>query len=213
MVVIANQNEAGVKLSDVEQAALVKDYIRAIGANTVSYPLSEGAGHLYSRIGEKKLDFCFGGMTKRDYNPNGYRSLESIVELSPDEMRNLATYAGNSMKTTAATLGGFTAGAGPSKGSKSTLEDNKPTDPAEKHNCTSWMAMAPIGPGGQQLRELVGAGGWQVHDNPGWWSKYLTSASRSPRTENVVFWENKKLSEATASITPGSTFRWTFGER
>lgn len=128
-------------------------------------------------------------------------------------MSNLATYAGNGMKTTSATLGGFTAAAGPSKGSKSTLEDNRPTDANEKHNCTSWMAMAPIGPGGQQLRELVGAGGWQVHDNPGWWSKYLTSASRSPRTENVVLWENKKLSEATANITPGSTFPWRFGER
>lgn len=64
----------------LDQQALVKDYIRAIGANTVSFPLSESAGHLYSRIGEKKLDFCFGGMTKRDYNPNGYRSLECVVK-------------------------------------------------------------------------------------------------------------------------------------
>src|SRR5690606_22243572 len=83
-------------VSDQEQKAFFDDYFAAMSENTVSFPLGENAGHLYSRVGDKSYDFYFSSnVDVKDYPmPNSDR-LETFLELETDEFMRLRKYVAN----------------------------------------------------------------------------------------------------------------------
>lgn len=199
-------------LSPADASALVKDYTDAMSRGLISFPLGEKGGHLYTRVGNRTVDFYFGTDTSvKAYSfPNGSKRLETVMALSPEEELKLRLYIENSIQNGAATLGrsGYDGVLGETNG---TLWDNRPVTSSESHNCTSWLCKAPIGSNSEALHELAGAPrAVDVFRNPGWWTSYLSGAARGERVPLIVFWTPESLSAAEAAVRPGSPLTWDF---
>ena len=141
--------------------------------NCVSFPIKEKSKHLMVRF--KKNIFNFG------YFPTPWFSkfrvwpsklprqdtIETLVPLDAEEMEKMSSYIANIERRKRRTLGSFD-----NEGCQQTvgaLSDNRTT--ARGHNCTSWVATAPVGANGEALMELLGAQReLNVGTNPGWWS-------------------------------------------
>ncbi len=197
-------------MSEAAQARLLRDYLAAFGRGTVSFPLTRSAGHLHTRLGTKDLGFI-NEVDIEAYRLGGSERLEPIVELTPQEEARLRTYVEQAFRRPTRVLGDFGydgAGSGQTRGR---LDDNRPLR-GEQHNCTSWMATAPVGPRGEPLFELVGSrSGWNIHTNPGWWSNFLMVSSPVERVPMAVFWTQQSLAEASHAVRPGRHFEWDFG--
>ena len=104
-------------------------------------------------------------------------------------------------------LGPITLGAG-CRTSARRPDNNHPTDGGQ-HNCTTWVTLAPIGEDGADLANLVEMPeSWTSHDNPGWWTMFLTGASRSKRVHTVIYWSDLPLDEEPC--TSGQAIPWDF---
>ena len=190
---------------------LKTDYTEAMSWLTVSHPLSERGGHLYTRVGNKAMDY-FGWFTKGEYYiPEGSERLEPIIHLSPEEQFRLNTYMKNVSKNPKKVLGENSYnGASNSTGK---LTDNKPLQDCGGHNCTSWVGLAPIGDENQPLLKLVGASrGWNIHTNPGWWMQTLTGVAPKERVPYVAYFSSNSLEEILASrVKSNELLIWDFG--
>lgn len=196
-------------LDDEAKQALINDYLAAVSENTVSFPLSEQAGHLYTRVGNRSYDFL--GSIDADPYPLPYSNrLESFVELESDEFMRLRTYVDNAKENTDDVVGDFTMG-GAADGTNGTLTNNVPTTGG--HNCTSWMCTAPIGDGGESLHQLTGAPvSHNVHTNPGWWSSWLSNYAQRDRVPFLVYLSNDSVDDVTQRFSDPNSFQWNFGE-
>lgn len=185
-----------------------QDYLDEIGADTISFPCRLRAEHLRTRLGALALALSAEGVRVDFYEPPWKRRrMEAVVELHPEEIIRLRRYVGAVIDDTLGMLGPITLGAGCRK-TVGRLEDNRPGDGGE-HNCTTWITLAPVGGNGEDLATLVQMPeSWNSHDNPGWWSMFLTGASRSPRTHTVVYWTDLPLTEDPTA--PGETIPWDF---
>lgn len=207
-------------LNETQKAMLIQDYLNAMSRGTVSFPIKEGANHLYVRLGHRVLDFVDGSEGGSLFNLADYilpsksspRRLEAIFALQPDEELKLRFYVENAFRDLEKTLGGFKMRGSASGETEGGIIGNRPTNPKEGHNCTSWICTAPIGPNRQPLLEMAGATkAIEVHTNPGWWSYFLTGAAREDRVPMVAFWTKEPLDEALQSVKAGSEFpTWNF---
>lgn len=178
-------------LDEIEFQALVQDYVHAFGRGTVSFPLSEGAGHLYTRFGSGVVDFIHE-LGHRGYQAErGTARLEAVIVLSAQEELKLARYVDNATANPGDVLGRFGYNGVADGATRKKLTDNRAirADDGVGHNCTSWLATAPVGEKGAPLLSLVGAKiKDEVHTNPGWWSSYLMGAAPTERVPFGIFW-------------------------
>jgi hypothetical protein len=200
-------------LSEADQAQLIRDYTDAFSRGTVSFPVGENGGHLYTRIGNQVADYSFH-LNLNDYRaPSWSRRIEPFIKLNPQEELRLRFYVENAAKDPASVVGSFNMEGVASGRTQGTLRDNRPVSSRAGHNCTSWMCTARIGDSDERLLELAGARVRQeVHTNPGWWLYYLTGAGESSRIPFVAVWENERtLSTMARSVRTGQDFpRWEF---
>ena len=184
------------------------DYLNSVGADTISFPCRLRAEHLRTRVGALALALSAEGVRVDFYQPPWRRRrMEAMVELEPEEVLRLRRYLGAVVDDTLGMLGPITLGAGCRK-SACRLDNNLPTDGGE-HNCTTWVTLAPVCEDGRDLATLVEMpDSWHSHDNPGWWSMFLTGASRSSRVHTVVYWTDAPLSEEPCS--QGRAIPWDF---
>jgi hypothetical protein len=201
-------------ISDADKAALVKDYSDAFSRGTVSFPVSEAGGHLYTRVGNQVVDWAYS-FNMRNYDvPYWGRRIEPFMALNPQEELRLRFYVEQASKSPTEVLGTFNMAGVASGRTEGTLRDNRPTSSSAGHNCTSWMCTSRIGDGDERLLELSGARVRQeVHTNPGWWVSYLTGAGDASRVPFVAVWDaDKSVSTMTRSIQSGQNFpAWDFG--
>jgi len=204
-------------MSDTQKQEFLDDYFSAVSLNTVSFPLGESPGHLYTRFGNQTYDFI-NSVKESEYRlPNSER-LEAFMELEPDEFMRMRTYIENSRNSPHSMLGGFDYYGvdGPTVGR---LDNNRPgsqdgdtfTRSEERHNCTSWICTAPVGDSGQALHDLAGAPrSHQVHTNPGWWSMWLINYGRRERVPFAVLFTDKNLNQIDSMIENKSLKDWDF---
>ncbi|MEN9724083.1 MAG: hypothetical protein RJB38_2069 [Pseudomonadota bacterium] len=193
-------------LTEAESKALREDYLRHISHESVSFPLSEGGGHLYSRIGNRVVDY-FGWWNNRDYALSSGERLEAVLAMNAEESLRLRSYVAN-VNSNAREVVGLNSYQGASD-VRGTLSDNRPLTGG--HNCTSWICTSPIGEEGETLYQLTGATREiEVHTNPGWWTNWLTTGAKADRVPAVFFWTNRPLDQALANRVQGGKFRWDF---
>lgn len=192
-------------LDSIQKAALLKDYVDAFAQGTVSFPVGERGGTLYTRVGSRAFYWTGGTATESSYGVSSSRRLEPMVLLTPEEELRLRFYVDLSTREGSRMLGGFRSDPGvPDGATASLLRDNRPVASNHWHNCTTWMCTAPIGSGNQHLHELVGASrGFEVYSNPGWWNQYLGGAARADRVGAIVFWTDQSLAAELTRIRPG----------
>lgn len=186
------------------------DYINAITFNTVSFPLSSDAGHLYTRFGGKTYDFM-GTVSASDYYISESR-LEPVILLTNKEFHNFSNYI-QSVQKNKNNLGNFEY-AGVIQVDKSNVFTNK-AGRANGHNCTSWIVTARIGENGETLKEIAGARAHQdIGTNPGWWSNYLNTVANRDRVPFSVYFTGEKDLKATIKSIKkksGAKLEWNFG--
>lgn len=175
-------------------ASLVKDYLDFISTGTISFPLSRRGGHLHTRFGSKTFDHLFGMKMNKEYPaPSNFR-IETIVQLSPAEMQNLATYVKNAEANYEGVIGKWDYNG--NQRSEGRLDSNVC---ATGHNCTSYLATAGIGNKGQTFLELMGGDlKVEVGTNPGWLSLFLNTQGKTDRVPFTVFWTPNSLKESLA---------------
>lgn len=224
-------------MSDAEKTAFLKDYHAAVSENTISFPLSSGAGHLYTRIGDKTFDFYFGSnVSMKSYPLPSSKRLETFLELEPDEFARMRIYVENGVEDGPRTLGesGYD---GVTDASVGMLNDNRPghvTPPpqnrfqrvinrvlnreqttyvpnGQSHNCTSWLCTAPIGDNGEAIHDLANAPrSYNIHTNPGWWTMWLVNHGPREKMPFAFFFTDEGLEEATQRINQTGHFEWDF---
>jgi|GEM_PF-1210579 len=197
-------------LSDAKSAALTRDYLDAIASGTVSFPLGEGGGHLYTRVGNRTVDY-YGDFTVNEYRGSTSRRLEPVITLKPDEEFNLRVYLENAEADTLGVIGDSAYNGVANARTRGKLDDNRPI--AGGHNCTSWLCTAPIGVSRKPLMALTKATtAIEVHTNPGWWSHWLTGAAPEERVPVVVYWDSgKSLAQIKSEVVSGARFpEWDF---
>lgn len=170
-----------------------KEFIKYFSNNLISFT---GGGHLYSRIGSKVLDHTFTGINERDFNISNNDHFETMFSLSDNEFLNLKRYAEYSTENYKATVGKFEYD-GPMQ-VEGQLNKNCGLD--KGHNCTSWITTAPIGDGGENLKQLLGLGAYDIHRNPGWWQTYLATRASEERVPFVVYFTSAPLATALEKI-------------
>ena len=195
-------------LVDDEFDAFREDYLDIIGADTVSFPCRLRAEHLRARVGKLALALSAEGVRVDFYEPPwNRRRMEAVIELEPSEVSRLRQYIGAVIDDTLGMLGPITLGAGCRKAANR-LNDNRPAD-GGRHNCTTWVTLSPVCEDGRDLAQLVEMpDSWTSHDNPGWWSMFLTGASRSDRVHTVIYWTDLPLGEDPTR--PGEPIEWDF---
>ncbi len=224
-------------LSQEQKQEFINDYLAAVSENTVSFPLSSGAGHLYTRVGDKTFDFYFGSnVSMKSYPLPNSRRLESFMELESDEFLRLRLYLENGVNDGPRTLGpsGYD---GVTDETVGMLNDNRPghvtPEPTNRfqrivnrvlnrenstyvsnnqsHNCTSWLCTAPIGDSGEAILDLAGASrSYNIHTNPGWWTMWLVNHGPRQKTPFVFFFTDESVEAATQRINQTGHFEWDF---
>ena len=208
LLVISTHN-----LNAVERDLLRARYLDAFGRGYVSFPLKERAKHLMTRIDERVfnngravVNWIPRFRTKSFAVPRS-RALEVMVRLRDEEDARLQAYLRNIKQNRMRTIGPFTM-----EGHQYTtgkLDHNVTLKGG--HNCSSWIALAPLGTNDEALLELLGGDrALEVATNPGWWTNWLAAAAPADRIPQVLHWTDLPLAEALASIAPGKNFAWDF---
>lgn len=196
-------------LTATKKEALRKDFLKYFSDGTISFPLGESGGHLYTRLGAKTKDFISSVSTNNYRLPSGER-LETVMELTPDEFKRTQTYVKNAAKHQDETLGGFSYDGVKGK-TEGKLDANKPLNSSQGHNCTSWICTAPVGDKGESLYRLTGATmSQEIHTNPGWWTSWLAAGAESDRVPAVIYWTDVPISEAKKARIKRGNFSWEF---
>jgi hypothetical protein len=194
-------------------AKFKEDYLQTVSSGTVSFPLGQTAGHLYTRIGTQVTD-TYSWAKIQDYQmTQAGERLEAFMLLRPEEELRLRFYVEQVMQNKENKLGSANYLGVASGKTKGSLRDNRPMDAAaEGHNCTSWMCLAPIGYNRKTLLELAGSKpSEEVHTNPGWWTNYLTGKAPRERSPMAVYWSPEDLQTTLARVKSGEGFKWDFG--
>ena len=195
-------------LNQSQKTELKDAYLKAISFDTISFPLGESPGQLYTRLGEKTLDFI-GSVDDETYRLSSGDRLESVMTLSPNEFMNLRTYVDNAQKSDNVVGDfGYDAGSSPTNGR---LDNNLYSDGRTEHNCTSWLCTAPIGRGGRPIYALAGASrGYEVYTNPGWWQSFLSASAPADRVPFNIRWTAESLEQISQTIKSGQEMPWDF---
>lgn len=195
----------------------------AFSRGVVSFPVEEGGGHLYTRLGNKTFDQYHGFRTPSDSmqyvqsNTNYSSILEPIVALRSNEELRLRQYVKNVSDDSTKVLGRHNyQGSGPGDTSR-TATSNAPLDPVRGHNCTSWICTSPVG-------EIDDSGkreafitmtkaplSDEIHTNPGWLNFHITGRVEDDRNPLVIFWPKAGDSiQSRIGAGEDNSFNWDF---
>lgn len=189
-------------LDEVQKVEMAKDYLDSISHNTMEF---FGKNHLYTRVGTKSLDYV-EQVDVADFKFSNSDRIQTVLELSPQELDNLRWYTYHATTNYDGVLGesryeGV-------KVSNGKINDNK--CPVGGHNCTSWMGLAPIGKNGEPVKELIGANGWDIARNPGWLAAFIHAYTPKARTPFNVFSTKKDWATLDAMIATDKNFEWEY---
>jgi hypothetical protein len=200
-------------LSEEDRQMLTEEYLRYFKDGWISFPLKERASHLMTRIDRRVFNFgrflvnWIPRFRRKAYTIPRSRALEVMLKISSHEEEKLQSYLANILKNRRRTIGKFRMDG--SQFSKGTLSDNRPFSGG--HNCSSWIATAPIGSQGQPLLEILGGDrNLEIGTNPGWWTNWLAATAPADRVPFVIHWTPLSLEEAKDSIVSGASFSWDF---
>lgn len=192
---------------------LRRRYLETFARTSVSFPLKERATHLMTRIDERVFNFgrfvvnFLPRFRRKAYQPPRGRALEVVVALSLAEEAKLQEYLGNILRRRARTIGKFRMEG--HQFSEGKIDRNRTRGGG--HNCSSWIATAPIGPAGEPLLELLGGRREvEVATNPGWWTSWLAAFAPEERIPVVLHWTPEPLEVALAKLADGQNFEWNF---
>jgi hypothetical protein len=200
-------------MSSETKALLIRDYTDAFSRGTVSFPVGEQGGHLFTRIGNQVADYAYSFNLRGYEAPYWNRRIEPFMSLNPQEELRLRFYIENASKNSSEVVGSFSMDGAARANTRGNLRDNRPISSRVGHNCTSWMCTSRIGDGDERLLELAGARvSQEVHTNPGWWLYFLTGAGESSRIPFVAVWDgDRALSSMARSVRSGQDFpAWNF---
>ncbi len=200
-------------LSDGERQVLTDLYLRNFESGWISFPLKERASHLMTRIDRRVFNFgrfvvnWIPRFRRKSYSVPRSRALEVMLKIAPHEEEKLRIYLNNILKNRRKTIGKFRMEG--SQFSKGNLRDNRTLTGG--HNCSSWIATAPIGNNDQPLLELLGGDrDLEIGTNPGWWTNWLAATAPADRVPFVIHWTPLPLETAKAAIASGASFNWDF---
>jgi hypothetical protein len=200
-------------MGEEEKAALRARYLASFAHGWVSFPLKERGKHLMTRIDGRIFNYgrafvnWIPQFRTKAYKLPRARTLEVMVRLTPAEHENLQAYLRNIKRSRRRTIGPFTMEG--HQYSRGRIDDNRTLRGG--HNCSSWIAFAPIADGGQSLMEALGGSREvEVGTNPGWWTNWLAAAAPAARVPFVLHWTPLPLGEALAGISPSQNFKWDF---
>ncbi|MFZ4715274.1 MAG: hypothetical protein ACOYL6_16245 [Bacteriovoracaceae bacterium] len=185
-------------LGRLAQNELVKEFSKHLSHNSMMF---SGVGHLYIKIGNKVYDHSYS-YSDTIIHERSYRisvgDFSPVVTFNDAEFSNLKGYVYSARKKYLSTIGGFEyQGAQQSMGQ---INNNCGLD--AKHNCTSWIGLAPVGENGETIRSLTGGRNWDVHTNPTWWKGYLMTRRSEERIPFVVYFTSETTEQI--EITFGS---------
>jgi hypothetical protein len=196
-----------------ELLTLRERYLDEFGKSYVSFPLKERAKHLMTRIDSRIFNFgravvnWIPRFRVREFAVPKSRSLEVILRLEQSESERLQLYLKNILRNRRATIGGFTMEGHQFTASK--LDRNVTLKGG--HNCSSWIATAPLGKSDEALLELLGGDrALEIGTNPGWWTNWLAATAPAERIPFVLYWTPLPLGRAVAELVPGRNFEWDF---
>lgn len=205
-------------LSSAQKETLKTDYLNLLTGGTVSFPLKERATHMLVRFDDAIYDFGFWPVPQfprfgaKDYQLPGAERLESVVLLSKVEDTRLLRYIREIRKDRPQVLGRFSYQGDPQV--RGQIADNRSLGCG--HNCTTWIATAPIGARGETLLNLLesqGAVPW-LAQNPGWFTSWLTASAPSERVPLLVYFTDRPLQQALESkVKSNQIFEWDFNRR
>jgi len=188
-------------LSPEQKQDLLRRYLAAFSAQTVSFPLKERASHLMTRIDSRVFNFgravvnWLPRFRRKSFALPRSRVLEVVVALEANEDSRLHQYLANVLANRRRTIGKFRM-----EGHQYTvgkIDQNRTL--RSGHNCSSWIATAPLGPQDQPLLELLGGRRkLEVGTNPGWWTSWLASCAPEERIPLVILWTPAPLEEELA---------------
>ena len=132
-------------------------------------------------------------------------TIETLTYLTEKESKNLEQYILNIRKRKRTVLGPFHNDG--FQETKNTLADNRTLK--RGHNCTSWIATAPISENNQAFMEDLGATrDFYIGTNPGWWSAWLLSQSQ--RDTVAIYWDIIPIDQMLKRIDKDGYFEWNF---
>jgi len=181
-------------------------------AQYISFPIKERSKHLLIRFQENIFNFgyfpvpWFSKFRILASRLPQRATLETIVPLQPSETLKMSSYIENIKASKRRTLGGFNNDG--FQYTKGNLNDNRTQK--KGHNCTSWLATAPIGPKNEALLELLGTTReYNIGTNPGWWSAW--NLSRAKRDIQAIYWDVISLDKMLNSrLDHEQFFKWDF---
>jgi hypothetical protein len=188
-------------------------YFEAISHNTVGVPLSENAYHLRTRIGKLFTDIWTSIKTTK-FELRNKDSLENIIQLTDEEFHKMRAYYQNLSQDLASVVGSLSSGAGISDGgTQRQVDNNRPLKAEHQHNCTTGFSLAPIGPNGESLFEILGGNfSWNIHTNPGWFTTFLSTFANKERA-GILIRHTPLALEEVRGIKEGENFLWSFERR
>ncbi len=197
-------------LTTAQKEELRKKYLQEY---TLSFPLKERASHLMTRIDQKVFNygrFIFNWWPQfrvRDYAIPRSKAMELVLQLTSEERGRLQQYLQNILKNRRRTIGPFHM-----EGHQHTegkLDRNATTKGG--HNCSSWIATAPLGKNNEPLLELLGGDReLLVGTNPGWWTNWLAATAPQERVPFILLWTTETLTDALLEVQSGKNFPWDF---
>jgi hypothetical protein len=188
-------------------------YLQNFERGWISFPLKERASHLMTRIDRRVFNFgrfvvnWIPRFRTKKYGIPKSRALEVMLKIETQEENKLHVYLNNILKNRSKTIGKFRMEG--SQFSKGLLNDNRTLQGG--HNCSSWIATAPLGEKNETLLEILGGDrSFEIGTNPGWWISWLAATAPQERVPFVIHWTNLPLSEALKGIESGANFSWDF---
>jgi hypothetical protein len=205
-------------LSARDRAEMTKRYLEKFGERTVSFPLRERASHLMTRIDGRLFNFgrfvvnWIPRFRRKRYLVSSGRVLETILSLSQEEYEKLQRYLANILENRSKTIGRF--GMEGCQFTNNRIGDNRPSEGQRKrHNCSSWIATAPISQGEKSLLEAMGGCREdEVATNPGWWTSWILATVTGERMGPIVLWTPVPLEVELEKLEAGHNFPWDFNK-
>ncbi len=95
------------------------------------------------------------------------------------------------------------------------MHNNRPLTLKSGHNCSSWIATAPLGENREALLELLGTNRHcEIGTNPGWWTNWLAAAASPERVPFVILWTNEPIATVLArDLHPERGLTWDFNRQ
>ncbi|MFZ4715275.1 MAG: hypothetical protein ACOYL6_16250 [Bacteriovoracaceae bacterium] len=183
-------------MDGLDQNKLSKEFSKHLSHNSMMFA---GSGHLYTKIGNKVYDHL-SGISETPYRIS-VGDFSPVVTFNDAEFSNLKGYVYFAREKYKKTIGGFDyQGAQRSMGQ---ISNN--CGLGAKHNCTSWIGLAPVGENGETIRALSGGRNWDIHTNPMWWKGYLTTKGSEERVPIVVHFTTETIEDIERTFASTAT--------